>query len=127
MNWLVLIASGCMESVWAIALGKSEGFTHAGPTIVFVVALVLSMLGLSFAVKTLPTGTAYAVWVGIGAALTVIYGMATGSEPASLARILLIAALSAASSASSSSAGKRLKPLHLQFSTFTSQLSIFII
>ena len=50
-----------MESVWAIALGKSEGFTHLGPTIVFVVALVLSMLGLSFAVKTLPTGTAYAV------------------------------------------------------------------
>ena len=88
MSWLVLIASGVMESVWAIALGKSEGFTHAGPTIVFVVAL-----GLSFAVKTLPTGTAYAVWVGIGAALTVIYGMVTGSEPASLARILLIAGL----------------------------------
>ena len=80
MNWLVLIASGVMESVWAIALGKSEGFTHAGPTVVFVVALVLSMLGLSFAVKTLPTGTAYAVWVGIGAALTVIYGMVTGSH-----------------------------------------------
>lgn len=88
MSWLVLVASGCMESVWAIALGKSEGFTHVGPTIVFVVALVLS-----FAVKTLPTGTAYAVWVGIGAALTVIYGMATGSEPANLARILLIAGL----------------------------------
>ena len=93
VNWLVLIASGVMESVWAIALGKSEGFTHAGPTVVFVVALVLSMLGLSFAVKTLPTGTAYAVWVGIGAALTVIYGMVTGSEPASLARILLIVGL----------------------------------
>ena len=80
MSWLVLIASGVMESVWAIALGKSEGFTHVGPTIVFVVALVLSMPGLSFAVKTLPTGTAYAVWVGIGAALTVIYGMVTGSR-----------------------------------------------
>ena len=93
VSWLVLVASGCMESVWAIALGKSEGFTHLGPTIVFVVALVLSMLGLSFAVKTLPTGTAYAVWVGIGAALTVIYGMVTGSEPANLARILLIAGL----------------------------------
>ena len=93
MSWLVLIASGVMESVWAIALGKSEGFTHVGPTIVFVVALVLSMLGLSFAVKTLPTGTAYAVWVGIGAALTVIYGMVTGSEPANLVRILLIAGL----------------------------------
>lgn len=82
-----------MESVWAIALGKSEGFTHPGPTIVFIVALVLSMLGLSLAVKTLPTGTAYAVWVGIGAALTVAYGMVTGSEPASFARILLIAGL----------------------------------
>ncbi|WP_302963597.1 multidrug efflux SMR transporter [uncultured Adlercreutzia sp.] len=51
------------------------------------------MLGLSFAVKTLPTGTAYAVWVGVGAALTVVYGMATGTEPASLARILPIAGL----------------------------------
>ena len=69
-----------MESVWAIALGKSEGFTHVGPTIVFIVALVLSMLGLSFAVKTLPTGTAYAVWVGIGTALTVIYGVITVSS-----------------------------------------------
>ena len=93
MSWLVLIASGVMESVWAIALGKSEGFARAGPTAVFAIALALSMLGLSFAVKTLPTGTAYAVWVGIGAALTVIYGMAAGSEPASLARILLIAGL----------------------------------
>lgn len=93
MNWLILVASGVMESVWAIALGKSEGFSHAVPTVVFVVALVLSMLGLSYAVKTLPTGTAYAVWVGIGAALTVVYGMATGAEPANWPRILLIAGL----------------------------------
>ena len=93
MSWIVLIASGVMESVWAIALGKSESFTQIGPTVVFVIALALSMLGLSFAVKTLPTGTAYAVWVGIGAALTVVYGMVTGSEPANLARVLLIAGL----------------------------------
>ncbi|MCI8469159.1 MAG: multidrug efflux SMR transporter [Eggerthellaceae bacterium] len=93
MSWAVLIASGVMESVWAIALGKSEGLTHPGPTVVFVVALALSMLGLAYATRTLPVGTAYAVWVGIGAALTVIYGMATGSEPASLARIALIAGL----------------------------------
>ncbi len=90
MSWLVLVASGCMESVWAIALGKSEGFTHVGPTIVFVVALVLSMLGLSFAVKTLPTGTAYAVWVGIGATLTVIWAMITKQERVSVARVLLL-------------------------------------
>lgn len=93
MDWIVLIASGVMESVWAIALGKSDGFSHPGPTVVFVGALVLSMAGLAFATKTLPVGTAYAVWVGIGAAITVIYGMVTGSEPASLARIALIAGL----------------------------------
>ena len=90
MDWVVLIASGMMESVWAIALGKSDGFAHPGPTVVFVGALVLSMAGLAFATKTLPVGTAYAVWVGIGAALTVVYGMVTGSEPANLARIALI-------------------------------------
>ncbi len=93
MSWLVLIASGVMESVWAIALGKSEGFTHVGPTIVFVVALVLSMLGLSFAVKTLPTRTAYYISVVNVSYIKIIYGMVTGSEPASLARILLIAGL----------------------------------
>ena len=86
-----------MESVWAVALGKSEGFTHIGPTIVFVVALVLSMLGLSFAVKTLPTGTAYAVWVGIGApsrsSITV-----TAWSPANLARISFLPPASSAAS-----------------------------
>lgn len=93
MDWIVLIGSGVMEAVWAVALGKSDGFSHPGPTVVFAAALVLSMAGLAFATKTLPVGTAYAVWVGIGAALTVIYGMVTGSEPASLARIALIAGL----------------------------------
>ena len=93
MDWVVLIASGMMESVWAIALGKSDGFAHPGPTVVFVGALVLSMAGLAFATKTLPVGTAYAVWVGIGAALTVVYGLVTGSEPANLARIALFVGL----------------------------------
>ena len=93
MDWIVLVASGVMESVWAISLGKSEGFTQVVPTVVFVVALALSMLGLAYAVKTLPTGTAYAVWVGIGAALTVIYGMASGTEPATFARIALLIGL----------------------------------
>lgn len=93
MNWVVLIASGVMESVWAIALGKSAGFTRPLPTVIFVAALVGSMLGLAHATKTLPMGTAYAVWTGIGAALTVVYGMATGSEPATPARIVLICGL----------------------------------
>ncbi|MGI6230500.1 MAG: DMT family transporter [Tractidigestivibacter sp.] len=93
MSWIVLAASGCMEAVWAIALGLSEGFSKPVPTIVFLAALIASMLGLSFAVRSIPTGTAYSVWVGIGAALTVIYGMITGAEPATPARVLLIAGL----------------------------------
>lgn len=93
MNWVVLICSGVLEAVWAVALGKSEGFTKIIPTIVFLAACAGSMLGLAHAVKTLPVGTAYAVWVGIGATLAVVYGMATGSEPVSAAKIVLITGL----------------------------------
>ena len=90
MAWLVLVASGVLEAVWAVALGRSEGFSRLVPSVVFVVALVLSMGGLAYAMRELPTGTAYAVWVGVGAALTVAYAMATGAEPVSLVRILLL-------------------------------------
>ncbi len=90
MAWLVLVLSGVLEAVWATALGRSEGFTKLGPTIVFAVSVVASMGGLAYAMRDLPTGTAYAVWVGIGASLTVLYAMATGAEPASLVKILLI-------------------------------------
>jgi quaternary ammonium compound-resistance protein SugE len=93
MAWLVLVASGVLEAVWAVALGRSEGFSRLVPSVVFVVALVLSMGGLAFAMRTLPIGTAYAVWVGIGAALTVGFGMATGAESVSLVKVLLIAGL----------------------------------
>ena len=93
MAWLVLIGAGVMESVWAIALDKTQGFSQLGPSIVFFAALALSMGGLAFALKTLPIGTAYAVWVGIGAALTVIYSMATGEEPVNAIRIALIVGL----------------------------------
>lgn len=93
MAWAVLVAAGLMEAVWAVSLEKSEGFTKLAPALVFIVALLLSMVGLAFALKTLPLGAAYAVWVGIGAAATVIYGMASGSEPVSAVRILLIAGL----------------------------------
>ena len=91
MAWLVLVVSGVFESVWAIALGRSEGFTKPAPAVVFLVALVLSMAGLAYAMRELPTGTAYAVWTGIGAALTVAFGMVTGSEPASVLRVLFLA------------------------------------
>ncbi len=93
MSWLVLVISGVLEAVWATALGRSEGFTRLVPSIVFGVALVLSMLGLAFAMRELPVGTAYAVWVGIGAGLTVAYAMATGAEPVSVVRLLLILGL----------------------------------
>lgn len=91
MAWLVLVVSGVLEAVWATALGRSEGFSRLVPSVVFGVALALSMAGLAFAMRTLPTGTSYAVWVGVGASLTVVYAMATGTETASLLKILLIA------------------------------------
>ncbi|WP_130177824.1 multidrug efflux SMR transporter [Cryobacterium sp. SO1] len=93
MSWIILIVSGVLEAVWATALGKSEGFSKLWPTVIFGVALVLSMSGLAFAMRGIPIGTAYAVWVGIGAALTVLYAMIFGGEPASLIKILLILGL----------------------------------
>lgn len=90
MHWLVLIISGLFEAIWATALGKSEGLTRLTPTLVFIAGLALSMVGLAYAMRELPTGTAYAVWVGIGATVTVIYAMATGTEPVSLLKILFL-------------------------------------
>lgn len=93
MSWVILIISGVLEAVWATALGRSDGFSKLAPTLVFVVALIASMGGLAWALRDIPTGTAYAVWVGIGAALTVAYAMITGDEPFSLVRVLLILGL----------------------------------
>ncbi|MFI2366563.1 DMT family transporter [Promicromonospora sp. NPDC019610] len=93
MSWIVLVVSGLLEAVWATALSRSEGFSNVVPSIVFGVALVASMGGLAFALRDLPVGTAYAVWVGIGAATTVAWAMATGAEPVSVVRVLLIAGL----------------------------------
>ncbi|MFD1720513.1 DMT family transporter [Amnibacterium endophyticum] len=95
MSWFVLILSGVLEAVWATALGRSAGFSRPLPTVVFAVGLVASMGGLAFAMRTLPVGTAYAVWVGIGAVLTVAVAVVTGSEALSLARgvcLLLVVA-----------------------------------
>ena len=90
MSWIVLILSGVLEAVWATALGKSEGFTKFWPSVVFGVGLLLSMAGLAFAMRDISTGTAYAIWVGIGAALTVLYAMVFGGEPASIVKVLLV-------------------------------------
>ncbi|WP_203135471.1 DMT family transporter [Microbacterium sp. JZ31] len=93
MSWIVLILSGVLEAVWATALGKSEGFSKPVPSIVFGVGIVASMIGLAWAMRDIPTATAYAVWVGVGAALTVVYAMITGDESVSWAKILLIVGL----------------------------------
>lgn len=93
MTWLILIASGVFEAVWATALSTSEGLTEIVPTIVFFVGLVISLGGLSYAMKSLPVSIAYSAWVSIGAALTVIVAMVTGNEPASLPKLLFIAGI----------------------------------
>ncbi|PRY49229.1 quaternary ammonium compound-resistance protein SugE [Geodermatophilus tzadiensis] len=90
MSWIVLVFSGVLEAVWATALGRTEGFSRVTPTVVFLVAIVASMLGLAYAMRSLPVGTAYAVWVGIGAALTAGYAMWSGDEPVSAVRIFLL-------------------------------------
>ncbi|MDQ0095147.1 DMT family transporter [Paeniglutamicibacter psychrophenolicus] len=90
MSWLILVVSGVLEAVWATALGKSEGFTKMAPSVVFVAGLALSMAGLAYAMKELPLGTAYAVWVGIGATLTVVYAMITGAETVSVLKVLFL-------------------------------------
>jgi quaternary ammonium compound-resistance protein SugE len=93
VSWLVLVLSGVLEAVWATALGRSEGLSRLVPSLVFGVALILSMLGLAYAMRDLPVGTAYAVWVGIGAVLTVVIAMVSGEEPVSPVRLLLLAGI----------------------------------
>ena len=93
MSWLVLIVSGAFESVWAIALSESNGLKKWKPALVFFVAMAISVGGLAWAMLEIPTGTAYAVWVGIGATLAVIWGFVTKQEKPTTARILLLVLL----------------------------------
>lgn len=88
--WLILISSAVFEAVWATALGRSEGFSRLWPTVIFVVACVISMGGLAVAMKSIPVGTAYAVWAGFGAVYTVSYSIATGQEAASVLKVLFL-------------------------------------
>ena len=90
MDWVILLASGVLEAVWATALGASNGLKKLKPTVVFVVASILSLYGLGLAMVTIPVGTAYAVWTATGATLTVAWAMLRGTEPATLRRGLLL-------------------------------------
>ena len=91
MAWFVLMVAGVLEIGWAIGLKYTDGFTRLAPTFATLTAMVLSMGLLGLAVRTLPVGTAYAVWTGIGTVGTVLLGMALFDEPATLLRIAFIA------------------------------------
>ena len=93
MPWLVLVVAGCLEVVWALGLKSTQGFTRLWPSVLTILAIVGSMWLLGFATKTLPIGTAYAVWVGIGVVGTAIGGMVLLGEPVSLVRLGLLAVL----------------------------------
>jgi quaternary ammonium compound-resistance protein SugE len=91
MAWLYLVIAGLLETVWALALKESDGFSKLTPTVVFGVAMVGSMVLLALALRSLPVGTGYAVWTGIGAVGAAIAGMVFLGEAAVLGRILPIA------------------------------------
>lgn len=90
MAWLVLVVSGLLEAVWAAALASSQGLTRLRPSLLFLAAMTVSMVGLGYALREIPVGTGYAVWVGIGAVGTAVYGMAFLGETVSVARLLCL-------------------------------------
>ncbi|GAA2403630.1 multidrug efflux SMR transporter [Streptomyces glaucosporus] len=90
MAWFVLFVSGILEAVWAAALSASKGFTRLGPSLLFAGALVLSMGGLAYALREIPVGTGYAVWVGIGATGAALYGMAALGDPVTAGRVVCL-------------------------------------
>jgi len=88
MTWLILIIAGLLETGWAVGLKYTEGFTRLWPTVWTVIAMITSLGLLGIAMRTLPVGTAYAIWVGIGVMGTVIFGIAFLGESANILRIL---------------------------------------
>lgn len=91
MNWVILIVAGLFEVGWAIGLKYTEGFTRLWPAVGTVLAMVISLGLLGIAMKSLPVGTAYAVWVGVGAVGTAILGIVLLGEPANAGRLISLA------------------------------------
>ena len=91
MAWLALLVAGLFEVVWAIGLKYTEGFTRLWPTIWTVLSMVISLWLLGIAMKGFPVGTAYSIWVGVGAVGTVILGIVLFGEPANAARLISVA------------------------------------
>ena len=85
--WAVLVVSGLFETVWAVGLPRTVGFTRLGPSALVLAAMAVSIYGLSLATRVLPVGTAYAVWTGIGTVGTAMVGMALLGEPRTVARV----------------------------------------
>jgi quaternary ammonium compound-resistance protein SugE len=91
MTWFILIIAGLFEVAWAIGLKYTHGFTRPVPSVLTILAIAISMGLLAYAMRTLPAGTAYAVWTGIGAVGTVILGIILFDEPAGFARLACLA------------------------------------
>ncbi len=90
MAWLALLAAGLCEICWSVGLKQSQGFSRLAPSIFTIVTMVASLTFLSLALKTLPLGTVYAVWTGIGTIGAVIFGMALFGESMALGRMVCI-------------------------------------
>lgn len=90
MDWIILLVAGLFEVVWAVGLKYSEGFSRPLPSVITAISMVISVVLLAVALRTLPVGTAYAVWTGIGAVGTVIFGIVLLGEPAEALRLLCI-------------------------------------
>ncbi|MGZ5232896.1 MAG: quaternary ammonium compound efflux SMR transporter SugE [Burkholderiales bacterium] len=90
MSWFYLFVAGLLEIVWAIGLKYTEGFTRFAPSAITVAAMIASVAFLGLALRTIPVGTGYAVWTGIGAVGTAILGIVLLAEPATAARLLCI-------------------------------------
>ena len=91
MNWMILVLAGLFEIGWAIGLKYTDGFTKLWPTVGTVASMIISLGLLGIAMKSLPVGTAYAVWVGVGAVGTAILGIVLLGEPANAGRMISLA------------------------------------
>ena len=96
MSWLILIVAGLLEVAWASVLPATDGLSRPAPTALFVGLLAASMFGLARATETIPLGTAYGVWVGIGAVGTALVGIVVHDDPATPLRVVFLALLIAA-------------------------------
>lgn len=92
-HWIVLIASSVLEAAWATSLALSQGFTQLTPTIVFSITMILSMLGLGYAMREIPISISYAVWTGLGAALTVTVAIMMGTESVSILKVVFLSGI----------------------------------